>query len=291
MQPHPDDWRAEIQVTALDLCLAPEAPWRLPADPALLLRATLGNALYGLCCVTEHQDCGICTLRERCEIPAWFEPGGSAPRPVLPMAITPGGARVGPEAPWLARLWLLGVAPRPSLIPQAIVRLARAGLGRERVPHRVAHLTAHGASPVLVLEDERERAPMPAPGRLLDHCATGRATRLETVTPLCLDTASPTVGDLVRAAIGRVRQQARAQGRVVERRWPEPDGLERPWDAARWVEDRRVSSKGGPHDLSGWVGRITLDASLSPWADLLVACEVLGVGKNLSAGRGRYRLA
>lgn len=290
MQPSPSDWRAQLQVTALDLTLAPRIPWRLPPDPAQLLRSTLGKAMVDLCCVADRFDCARCDLRDRCEIPTWYEPGGNAPRPLLPEAVTPGGAAVAPDQPWRVRLWLLGEAPRPALIPQAVVRLARAGLGPDRVPHRVVELLARGGRLARAVDEDREFARLPEPASLAEFCRSGRASELETRSPLCLDTPAPTVGDLLWAALGRVRQVARSQGVALSLRWPDPRPLRRPWDEARWVTGRRVSSGGGPHDLSGWTGRITLDDELAPWADLLTACEVLGVGRNLSAGRGRFRL-
>lgn len=293
------NWLHQLHLTQVDVTLSPAAPWTLPDDPALLLRATLGNAMVRLVCVRPHGDCPRCDLRVGCEIPSWHDPGrvgGHAPRPLLPEVVTQGGTRVGPDAPWRVRCWLLGTAPRPSLVADAFVWLARAGLGRDRVPHRVVELLARGRGhAVRVIDDERDQARWPEPGELAGFCRTDDAIdELITTTPLCLNGASPsrppTVGELLWAAISRVRQVARAQGVALAHRWPDPRALGQPWDEARWVPGERRSSEGGPHDLSGWAGRVRLGPELGPWADALAACEVLGLGRSTSAGRGRYSL-
>jgi hypothetical protein len=55
-----------------------------------------------------------------------------------------------------------------------------------------------------------------------------------------------------------------------------------------WVDQSRRSHQGHPHDLSGFVGRITFEGNLSEFLPFLVLGQYLHVGENAVFGSGRY---
>lgn len=295
------EWAQQLLLTRLELELRPETSLTLPADPDERLRGLLGSAIFDVVCARAHRSCEGCDILTHCEIPGWYDPGrphAHAPRPVLPRSISPGGARIGPEEPWRAELLVLGAIPRPTLLVEAILRMARNGLGRARVPCKVALLLARGAGEaVTVLEEDAQVGGWPPPGTLasalhLPYRPEGVEIRVR--SPLSWTGARPDrwpeAGDLLWAALGRVRQLLRAQGLPQPEPWPDPRALRTPWQEARWVEEDRRSSVVGRHDLSGWVGSLALGPEVEPWKDLLSAGELLGVGRSVSAGRGRLEL-
>ena len=257
----------------------------------------LGRAVFELACVRDHQRCVGCDLAATCEIPTWYDPGRVGDhriRPLLPAPLA-GGADAGPDAPLRLRWWLLGLAPRPALLVEGVLRLARSGLGADRVPHRVARLSARGQDgPVDVIVGDLPHAAWPAPGRLSDaapHPGHVSGARVRTLSPLRWKGAhpgrAPTVGQALWAMIDHARKVNRAQGLAQPPPWPDPRALTGPWSEARWVTDSRGSSQGGEMDLSGWVGALTLGPEVGAWADVLAAAQVLGAGASTSAGCGR----
>lgn len=293
-------WAEDLRVTRLDAELRPARAWRLPPDPAVTLRGALGLAYLRESCPMEEPDCVGCPLRGSCLVPGWYDPGrvgSGAPRPLLPRVAQPEGARATPEWPLRVTFWLLGAVPEPSRLVQALVQLAREGLGPGRVVHSLTRLTVQGAgSPVsLVAEEPHPAEPRwPEPGALAQFCRLppqpGGAV-LTLRTPARWAQAhpqrAPSPHELILAALGRVRQLARVQDVRLRRWWSPPEGLPGRWTGLRWVEGSRYSARQGhPVDLSGWTGSLVLGPEVGPWADLLAAAEVLGVGRSTSAGRG-----
>lgn len=293
------DWMRQIQITSVQAELVPTRPWVLPEDPDLVLRSALGRAVFDLLCVRPQQHCRACDLRDSCELPGWYDPGrigGHSPRPVLPVSVSSGGQEVCPASPWRVGWWVLGPLPRPSLLEEAIVRMARQGLGSQRVPHRVGRLMIRGEGGLLrLMEDEVQEGRWPPPGPIstfvaLPSTPTGAEVQVFSPFQSREGEGPPTVAGFLRAAIGRLRQVARTQGQRVDHRWPEPPGEGAPWPEAHWVPAERRASGGGTQDLSGWTGAFRLGSEVADWADLLGACEILGVGPGVGAGRGRYRV-
>lgn len=295
-------WLDHLRVTRIEAELEPEAPWTLPAEPETLLRGVLGSAVFELLCVRPHRRCTACDLRLRCEIPSWYDPGrvgADQPRPLLPRTSLGPGEGVGPGRPWRASWLALGEIPRSSVLVEAIVRLGRLGLGEARVPHRLARLSVQGAGPAVpvIVEDRETGAGWPAPGALrafVQLPADPAGLELRVVRPTRWKGAdrrrAPTIGDLVRAALGRVRQVAREQGRSLDAWWDDPCDLDQPWATAHWVQSTRQNSRGDQHRLSGWVGTLRCGPEIAPWADLLAAAEVLALGQHLSFGLGQIEL-
>ncbi|MBI5527257.1 MAG: CRISPR system precrRNA processing endoribonuclease RAMP protein Cas6 [Deltaproteobacteria bacterium] len=59
----------------------------------------------------------------------------------------------------------------------------------------------------------------------------------------------------------------------------------------RWVDYRRTKYGGGVHDMSGFIGTMTVEGKLNEFLPWLVAGELLHVGENAAFGNGRYELA
>lgn len=294
-------WTHALRLSRIDLELAPTEPVRLLADPDRLLRGLLGRAVFDLACAREHRDCGGCDLRDGCEIPGWYDPGrphAHAPRPVLPCSESAAGELLSEARPWRASLTVLGPVPRPSLLVEALERLGRNGLGEARVPLRLARMQVHGeGAPVVVIRADRRVGSWPEPGSLacfLDLPDQPAGVDIWVQTPLRLSGGGsrrwPELGELLWAALGRVRQVLRAQGIRQPPAWPDPRRLRAPWAEAVWHDGERRTSGGGSQDLSGWTGRLSVGPQIAPWADLLAAGAVLGVGQAVSAGRGRIAL-
>lgn len=185
------------------------------------------------------------------------------------------------------------------MLIEALVRLGRLGLGQARTPHRVLRLTARGegAEVEVVIDDRETGVAWPAPGPLRAHIELpeeGRGVRIRVVRPTRWKGAdperAPTLGDLLGATLSRVRQVARDQGQTLDTWWGAPGVLTQPWTTARWVSGDRRNSHGERQDLSGWMGTIRCGPEIGPWTDLLAAGEVLGVGQNVSFGRGQIEL-
>ncbi|MCB9796312.1 MAG: CRISPR system precrRNA processing endoribonuclease RAMP protein Cas6 [Alphaproteobacteria bacterium] len=289
---------AEVLLTRFDAELTPDHAWRLPDDPGVTLRGALGNAFMHLACVEPKKDCRSCGHVKRCVVPSWFDPGRAGShltRPILPRLANEAGSAVTRASPLRLTGWLLGPIPRGSLFVEALVRMARVGLGPERVVHELTRLSVTGdGHEVELIRHEAGLAAFPSPGRLSDFARvpaepTGALVHLGSpcVWSGVTHDRPPTATELMKAAIARVRKVASAQGVRPAKRWPDPNGLEGTWRAARWRRGERYSHRSSFNlDLSGWTGTLALGPEVAPFSDLLAAAQVLGVGKLTSAGRG-----
>lgn len=286
-------WLYALATTRVELHLQPVDPGQAHPLPAVAIRGALGDALWHIACVEPSQDCARCHDRSTCPIPTWFAPsriGRHRARPFV-LQVDPG------PAAWAATLWVLGPSIPTGLLTQAIARMARAGIGRERRRYRLTRFVVTGA-------DARELtgsldAPWPAPAPLHDFVevpALTEGARVHLDTPTwwghCSRHRPPQPAELLQAAMIRVRNAAQAQGRSLDRWWPDPATVGGQWLEARFVKaTRRQANTGRRLSLSGWVGTLQLDQASSGFADLLAASEVLNIGKRSSAGCGRVRIS
>ncbi len=284
-------WR--IPVTRVHVTYRPVHAWRPPPNLAVTVRGALGSALFDIACVRPHRECRGCDLAEDCAIPTWFRVGGQSPPPYA--------LRVAAEPARTQRLRVelvfFGVIPRPSLLTEALVRVGRLGLGSDRVGHVLERLDVEGeGAPSVIVAEDRVMGIWPRPARLGAWARLPQAPSrmvVDLLTPLqTADNHRPTPASLVQAALLRIRAVARACGTPMERwRWPDPGGLRLEHSALEWVGASRYSRVSrGTHDLSGWVGRLEIGGEVEPFVDLLVAAEVLHVGRGAGAGLGRISL-
>lgn len=292
-------WARSVKLTRLDLRLTPAAPWRLPPQPGVTLRGALGEALQRLVCVSPGTVCGACPSRGACLVPGWLDPGrvgGAAGRPLVPWVHAAGGAWVSPERPLAVTLWVLGEAPDEARLVEALCQLASRGLGPGRTPHTLTRLLASGAGgPALLVADGARVGAWPGAGSLADHLVTprrpvGAVVRL--VSPTfwtgALPDVAPSPGAVIQAMMRRARQVSRDQGGAVHRYWPSTAGLRGLWTELEWTPGARYSARQGETvPLGGFTGALTLGPEVAPYADLLAAATVLGVGKNTGCGLGR----
>ncbi|MCB9761173.1 MAG: CRISPR system precrRNA processing endoribonuclease RAMP protein Cas6 [Alphaproteobacteria bacterium] len=290
----PPAWMHQLAVTRVTADLDAPRAWRLPPDPMVTLRGAMGKAVMALACTQATADCPQCPRQGSCPVTTWYDPGrlgGSPVRPLVPHRVraTEHGVQL--------TFWLLGDVPRPGLVLEALHHMAAAGLGRDRIPHHVRQVVVEGTGAAAqVVRDEIQTGIWPAPGHLgrfgcLPQAPVGARVHLLSPTTWrgLTRAAPPSVEDLLQAAVRRVRAVAHAQGVRVERWWP-TEGAGR-WLETRWVRATRWAPRHQRRlDLSGWMGTLEIGPAAAELADLLAAAEVLGIGRQASAGRGRIRV-
>ena len=282
-------WMSQLSLTLVAVSLAPAHPYRLPPRPAVMLRGALGKAMFDVACVRPDRDCRACLHRLVCPVATWYDParaGGSGLRPFAISSLPTRDLDVDPDHPLLLRLGLATPPPRPSLLVEALTRAALAGLGPDRVPHRVRSLQVLGEGAPVEVAGGGSAWPDPAPlARFIDLPAHPRAARVHLRSPLQLPSgrSRPAPAAVLRAAMGRVRGVARLQGRRLSRWWPD---VPLRWGELSWEDGSRWSARQGERvPLLGGRGVLIVD-NAEPVADLLAAAEVLQIGKATTAGLG-----
>ena len=287
----------DLPVTLASAHLRPRGSWRPAPDLSVTLRGALGSALFDVACVRDHRKCEGCAVHP-CMIPDWYDPSRSSRahhvRPFTLHVRTP--ALATPEDGVHASWSFLGPVPWPAAFLVALQRAALLGLGRNRVPHDVARLQVYGeGAPVEVVEANKQVGIWPRPGRLADFLMPAppslTSATLHVRGPLRLhrdlEPEPPSGADVLRGGFFRMRDVTRALGFSLRERWPDPDEVVGTWlDVDLRTHRRRASDGSGSVDLAGWQGTLHLAGDLAPYADLLAAMAVLGVGKNTSSGMG-----
>lgn len=304
--------RAPMPMVALSVRVALAEPLRLPAFPGSLLRGVFGAALRDLACVTGAPQCDGCPVAVACAWPALFAP---LPRDLSPVGLErlheglppPFVLEVGEPKDARAlgfRFLLVGEATAAVPLVLAAWREAFArGLGRARVPGRIAAIGAEGSGGPVPLADG---GPWPEPeAPMLVRAGSGLV--LDLVTPLRLQAGGAPVRAgqltprmLVAAIIRRARLMAIHAGPDAQeavREWPVDDWLAAA-DAVRhapelqWVDLwRRSARQGRRMNFGGLVGRWHWEGVAEPLQALLALGALLHVGKEASFGLGAIRVA
>lgn len=290
-------WAAPIRVTRTTLTLVPDRPWQPSPETAVRLRGMLGLMFTRAACTRPPRDCAPCDLRAACVVPTWFEPnvtGGHQARPYR-VSFPDGLAAVTPNHPLRVDLHWFGAVPRPDLLVRALLELPTADLGP--AAHRLDRVEARGAGdPVDVVLDSTPVAPWPAPASLASTLRPlNGPLRVRLRSPLQLDAppvhTAPNPAHLLRKAIRRVQEVATAQGVRLDHRWPDvPEHLGQ-WcyvrvvPAARWTRRQQAWV-----DLSGVIGEIVYPPEVAPWADLLAAAAIVGLGRHTTCGLGDLQI-
>lgn len=296
--PYPPDlaWLRQIRLTEVFVHLRPDRPYKLPPQPAVMLRGALGLAMFEAACTREDRRCEVCDHQTRCPIPTWFAPHRVDPSKAPPYILAVRGRTASPEDPVRARLVLLGETPRPDLLCAALTRCAQAGLGPDRIPHVVEKIFARGDGVgAVMLRDGADLGRWPQPAKLLRWVhlppEPPSAIRLTLRTPLSIKRGRtdvpPPARILAELAVQRVRFIARQLDQRLQRRWPSPDDLQGRWTRSKFIRAERFSKRqNGPHDLSGWTGEILIDRP-APFLDAFLAAETLHLGRSTTAGLGQ----
>lgn len=288
-------WMSDLGVTRLTVELAPDEPWRPGVELANTLRGALGLAVREVACVVHHGVCEGCREAADCPVPAWFEGPPGAPRPFALRAAWAVGETACADLPLHLTLTFFGRLPRPSLVIEALRRMARTGLGPARVPHRIVHAVAEGLGAPVTLTPDNPIPIWPEPAPLVRFVRLPSApcpARVDLVTRMDLGSQvgdrEPQPADLLKAAILRVRKLTSAQGLAQPPRWPDPATAGGRWLELRWEGAPRFSKRQGRKmPLEGWLGRVEFEAeAIAPFAALLAAAEVVQIGKKTSFGLG-----
>ncbi len=292
---HGADWAATLESTRLTLTFTPDRPWAPGPELGNTLRGAFGAAVRGVACVRPGQVCEACSEHGICLYPGWFEGPSNAARPFALRVAWPAGERVSEQRPIRVGLAFFGCVPRPSLVTEALHRMARKGLGPSRIPHQLTHALAEGEGAPVSLLDGRSTPIWPGPAPLSCFIASPDQrgdVRVTLVTRVDfgrrLGGRHPTPSDLLLLAKERLYGVARLLGVHVQQRWPRVEEVGGRWERLRreraW---RRSAAQGRPMPMGGWVGTALYPAaSIEPFRALLAAAELLQIGGWTTAGLG-----
>ncbi len=292
-------WTQVLPVTRLNLVLEPETPWRPGPELGNTVRGAFGAALRSEACVAPDQRCQGCGVRAGCPYGAWFEGAGNMVRPFALRASWQKGELVSASRPIRLAFVFFGPVPRPDLLTESLVRMARVGLGPRRVPHRLVHALAEGlgARVSLLSGDPASVWPDPAPlSRFISVPPRGGDLRVLLVSPVDFGKAlrgrMPSPADLLLLSKGRILSIARLLGQHIGTRWPRVEQAGGRWDELRFERGRRKSAaQGRTMPVSGWTGSLLYPGeTVRPFVELLAAAEVVQVGGWTTAGLGAVSL-
>jgi hypothetical protein len=312
----------QLSLVQLRFRIQPLSQLQLPAfNKGNSLRGGFGQAFRRLVCVDLRLDCAACDLRFSCPYTAVFNPflppdatqftgNQNIPRPfvVKPPLSTQTNFAAGEELVFDVTVAGSATEYLPYFIV-ALRELGASGFGLNRARVRLARVeqidTDGSASTVF---DDTSNLVRPRPPLSLGltgvggHCHT---LTLNFLTPTTLKAGSTAdqSGQIVRRpqfhhVLKRLRDRInalstfygegpldldfKAVGEAAEH-------VHTIADETRWVERSRYSRRRDtPHDLSGFVGRLTVAGELAPFMPLLRAGELLHVGKNAVFGNGWF---
>ena len=284
-----------IRLTRLTLTLTPDTPWSPGPELGNTLRGAFGAAVHDVACVRPGDRCAGCSECDVCLYSSWFEAAVSGARPFALRVAWPNGELVSQARPIRLGLVFFGRVPRPGLVVEALHRMARAGLGPRRVPHRITHGLVEGeGAPVSLLSDGP--APIwPEPRSLnrslrgVGHGVDVRATLVTRVDfGKRVQDRRPTPADLLLLAKARVIDVARSLGVRVQLDIPRVEDAGGRWEHLHFERAwRRSTSQDRRMPMHGWVGSALYPADrIEPFRDLLAAAELLQVGGWTTAGLG-----
>lgn len=290
------------------------------------LRGGFGSAFRKLVCVDLRWECAECTLRFACPYTKVFNPflppdaqqfrgNQNIPRPFVFKPPLSEQTTFAPNEPLIFDLVVVGSAV--DYLPYFIVafrELGAMGFGLNRAKVRLERVEAiaPNAAPAVVYEGSsnlvRPAAPLELPVAEENSTPTPGAAaidelKLTFLTPTTLKTGSTAdrEGEIVRRpafhhVVKRLRDRVnalatfygggplaldfKAMGEAAE-------AVSTVADDTQWVERSRVSGRSAQrHDLSGFVGSITVRGDVAPFLPLLRIGEYVHVGKNAVFGNG-----
>lgn len=310
-----------IPYLRLRCTLVAREPAQLPAYHGSLLRGAFGHALRrAVCAMGPEQPCATCRLRRTCvhtqlfetfieeEDPPPFLRG--LPSPPRPYLFEPRSDRrdFAPGDPLDFDLLLVGrAADLAAYALLAVERMAAAGLGSRRsrfaLDGVLSPAAAGGDWQPLVEKAEVVPGAVPLPQWTEAPADAAERATLRFLTPTRLKVRghlADGVGfrTLAFTMLRRTLELAHFYVPGVAIDWDLAPLLERA-QAVRiatsdlhWHDWERYSQRqGSTMTLGGFVGSLTLEGELAPFAALLRAAEVLHVGKGATFGLGRVEVA
>lgn len=317
-----------LALAQLRLHLVPEQPLRLPAvNKGNSLRGGFGSAFRKLVCVDLRWNCAECTLRFTCPYTKFFNPflppdarqlrgNQNIPRPFVFKPPLSEQTTYGTGEALIFDLVVVGSAI--DALPYFIVafrELGAMGFGLNRARVRLARVEAiRPGTTAAVVYDDTSNVVRPAPPLELSAGVAEDASDADRLADeLTLVFLTPTTlrsgatpdrdGEIVRRpafhhVIKRLRDRVnalatfygsgplaldfKAMGEAAE-------AVTAVVERTQWVERSRVSRRNAqPHDLSGFVGSITVRGELARFLPLLRIGEYVHVGKNAVFGNGWF---
>jgi hypothetical protein len=292
----------------------------LPPFKGSLLRGAFGHALRrSVCTMGPAQPCPDCLLRRACvytrvfetliegETPPFLRGLPTSPRPYV---FEPGTEERSFEPGDALPFDLLLVGQAADLLAYALLaveRMARAGLGANRVPFELdrADLALAGGGWQEVYAEGQATKALGRISLLLpsdEPLGPGEVTlRFHTPTRLKVRGKLQGEPDFRTLAFAMLR-------RTLELTWCHSPGLEIDWELRplldlasdvrvtaadlRWHDWERYSNRQGTKiSMGGFVGTMTLAGDLAPFGPLLRTAEALHVGKGATFGMGRVEVA
>ncbi len=298
----------------------------LPVYKGSLLRGAFGHALRrAVCAMGPGQTCESCRLRRACvytnlfetfvegEPPPFLAGLPTSPRPYV-FEPASEARHFEPGDPLDFDLLLFGQATElEAYALLAVERMAAGGLGRDRFPFVLDHVSVPNGGTGWRDLLTRGRALPRAPGFAvtpslpvidgLEGLRPGRAV-LRFLTPTRLkrgDELQPSVGfrALTFAMLRRTLEMAHFHlpGAAASIDWNFRPLLEQASNvhvtASRlsWRDWERYSNRQGRKmTLGGFVGEMEIEGDLEPFAPLLRTAEILHVGKGATFGLGRMEI-
>ncbi len=310
----------QFRYVALDVTMAAQAVAQLPPYKGSTIRGAFGHAFRRVAC--PFRACPPCILPKTCpytyvfETPPRDESGlfgrsSAVPHPFVLELPLDERTEFAPGEQLTFGLVLVGKAT--DFLPYFVVALrdmGRAGLGRGRTRWHLQKVEDRAAGGSRLLYDgatEDERLVCSATVRRgLDANAAGPGItrqitlRFETPTRLRFSghlTGTPEFHVLVRNLLRRLSALAIyhcdfALGVDHKDLIRKAEGVSTRQADLKWVDWERYSSRQNARmTLGGFVGAVTFEGDLEPFAPFLRLGEVVHVGKGTAFGLGKYSIA
>ncbi|MFA4910033.1 MAG: CRISPR system precrRNA processing endoribonuclease RAMP protein Cas6 [Desulfobacteria bacterium] len=318
-----------IKVGIFDLSIEAKEPIILPAYKGSTLRGGFGNAFKKIVCVQKERDCSSCILKGRCIYSYVFETPPkpdtevmrkyeSVPHPFIIEPPSENRRNYKPGDGLTFGLTLVGKAI--DFLPYFIYtfeELGRIGIGKGRGQFELKAVHAQNGkvssspdfknpkNPIYTSATKKLTPPDPVvinmdiPG---SDGISDKTLTLRFLTPTRISynghiTSELEFHILIRNLLRRVSLLSYFHCGIDTSAWDFKGIIERAKEIKtketqlRWYDWKRYSSRQDTKiGMGGFLGEITFGGDVAPFFPLIMAGEVLHVGKGTSFGLGRYEM-